>query len=394
MLAISATLATLLASSFALPQASYSAPPSVQTVIVGGANGELTYTPEAVFANIGDQVVFQFHQKNHSAVQSSFANPCGRKDGGFDSGYFPVDASATDNFPTYTITVNDTQPIWVYCSQGAGAHCHAGMVFAVNCPATGANTFDNFKASAIAQGANSSSAYAPPTATSSDDTAAPDTTSYPGITVPAAPQGDLVTSTVELQGSTWTTTYTSYPNSPDPTPNSLTGNVITVLVGDNGTLTFDPPRVSAQPRDIINFQFMTKNHTVTQSSFADPCRKLSLTSPGTDSVDSGFMPVAAGGPTPEFNVTVNDTAPLWFYCRQTGHCGMGMVFAVNSDETSARSFSAFQTLAKEINGTSSNATTAGSGSGSTSLGTGSASGRYTVNVALAVVSVALGALLL
>lgn len=30
----------------------------------------------------------------------------------------PVSANVTDNFPTYTITVEDTNPIWVYCAQG------------------------------------------------------------------------------------------------------------------------------------------------------------------------------------------------------------------------------------------------------------------------------------
>lgn len=41
-------------------------------------------------------------------------------------------------------------------------------------------------------------------------------------------------------------------------------------------------------------------------------------------------------------------------CRQqtpTSHCGAGMVFAVNSDESSARNFSAFQNLAEQLNGT-------------------------------------------
>ena len=38
------------------------------------------------FADPGDQVVFHFQQKNHTATQSSFADPCGLKDGGFNSG--------------------------------------------------------------------------------------------------------------------------------------------------------------------------------------------------------------------------------------------------------------------------------------------------------------------
>ena len=48
--------------------------------------------------------------------------------------------------------------------------------------------------------------------------------------------------------------------------------------------------------------------------------------------------------------------PFYFFlqCRQktpSSHCGAGMVFAVNSDESSPRNFSAFQQLAEQLNGT-------------------------------------------
>ena len=65
-----------------------------------------------------------------------------------------------------------------------------------------------------------------------------------------------------------------------------------------------------------------------------------------------------------------------FQCRQQGppdHCGAGMVFAVNSDESSQRNFTAFQTLAKELNGT--NATTPGSSSSPSAYGAASPSFR-------------------
>jgi len=339
-------------------------------------------------------VIFEFHQKNHSAVQSSFADPCGQKPGGFNSGFHPVAANVTSDFPTFMYTVQTTAPVWVYCAQGDGLHCHSGMVFAINCPASGTNSFANFKAAAIAQGANaSSSAYAPAAAstTAATDVAAPDTTSYPGITVPPPDAGTLVTSTISVDSSTWTTTYTSYAGSPNPTPNSLAGNVIDVMVGANGSLTYDPPFVTANPRDTIVFHFNPKNHTVVQSSFADPCRKLEFTNPNvTDSIDSGFMPVPQGATTsPQFSVVVNDTVPLWFYCKQANHCGMGMVFAVNPVQTGPRNFSAFQALAMQINGTAAPA----AGGSAAAPGTGAAS-RVSASAALALVSIALGAVLL
>lgn len=129
--------------------------------------------------------------KNHSVTQSSFAGPCSFKDGGFDSGFMPVAANVTDNLPTYTIQVNDTQPIWVYCAQAAGlpaSHCGAGMVFAVNCGADGSpNSFTNFKNSALQIGASlSSAAAASSTAASSVVASGVATAAYGSVTIPPA----------------------------------------------------------------------------------------------------------------------------------------------------------------------------------------------------------------
>jgi plastocyanin len=190
------------------------------------------------------------------------------------------------------------------------------------------------------------------------DAAAPPATSiwtaaYGGDTIPPEPQGVVVTQTVAVEGSTWATTYTSYPNSPAPTPGSLEGTVHRVIVGGASGLVFDPPHISALPRDTVVFEFRQKNHTVTQSSFADPCRKLSTN--GVVGFDSGFMPVTEDATEfPEWSMVVNDTAPIWAYCRQPNpqsHCGSGMVFSINSDEQGERNFAAFQGVAQAINGT-------------------------------------------
>ncbi|KAK0470413.1 uncharacterized protein EV420DRAFT_1256763 [Desarmillaria tabescens] len=122
-----------------------------------------------------------------------------------------------------------------------------------------------------------------------------------------------------------------------------------VAAGVNGTLAYDPEYVIASAGDTINFSFNPKNHTVTQSSFNAPCAHLA------GGVDSGFMPVTADQvDLPAFQLKVNDSNPIWVYCRQTGHCGKGMVFAVNPGaEGSSNSFSAFKALAISSNGTAS-----------------------------------------
>ncbi|KAJ1309885.1 hypothetical protein OPQ81_006647 [Rhizoctonia solani] len=320
---------------------------TVHKVIVGGP-GQLTYTPSCLWPAVGDIVNFEFHEKNHTATQSSFAEPCKKLtdaagvQNAFDSGYHPVAAGTTSGFPVMSFNVTDDKPKWFYCAQGN--HCSAGMVFAINPPREG-NTFEAFLANAKNSAVQSS---APPVS-------APPATTTAAATVTPAPDGVVtVTQTITLGASTWTTTYGSAPGSPNPTPNPQPV-VHVVTVGANGGLTYDPPSVQAAPRDIISFQFKSKNHTITQSSFSDPCRKLQFTSTsGQIGFDSGFMPVTADASAfPTWNVTVNDTAPVWAYCRQANHCGAGMVFAINAVENSNKSFAAFQALAKQLNGTGS-----------------------------------------
>jgi hypothetical protein len=118
--------------------------------------------------------------------------------------------------------------------------------------------------------------------------------------------------------------------------------------------------VNASVGDTIAFTFLSKNHTVTQSTFASPCTNLSGTG-----IDSGFVFVPNNATSfQQFSFTLNNaSAPLWFYCRQTGHCEQGMVFAVNPNAN--KTFSAFQAAAMA---------SSSSGSGSPTSGTTGAPG--------------------
>ncbi|KAI5121023.1 hypothetical protein M0805_005968 [Coniferiporia weirii] len=139
----------------------------------------------------------------------------------------------------------------------------------------------------------------------------------------------------------------------------VSATVFTVTVGGNNSLTYNPPSISnVTVGDAIAFQFVAKNHSVTQSTFTAPC-----TSSG---IDSGFFPITAGAAeVPQWSFTVNNaSAPLWFFCAQTGHCEQGMVFAVNP--TANKTFEAFQAAA---NGTVSNSTTSAASTGSSAAAT-------------------------
>lgn len=114
------------------------------TVTVGLDNKNIFEPTSLTNVAVGDFVAFKFVTKNHTVTQSSFTEPCVAKAGGVNSGFVPVPASST-NFPEWTIQIdNVTAPLWFYCAQGA--HCKAGMVFAVN--PTPERTFAAFQATA------------------------------------------------------------------------------------------------------------------------------------------------------------------------------------------------------------------------------------------------------
>jgi len=144
---------------------------------------------------------------------------------------------------------------------------------------------------------------------------------------------------------------------------------IRVIVGDGG-LVFNPSSVVAAVGDNINFEFRAKNHSVTQSTFADPCSLM--TTPKTG-VDSGFQPVSATATEfPSWGITIDDAStPLWFFCAQTqpaNHCNAGMVFAINP--TAEKSFDAYLANAKAAVVGAPAATGSGSASSSGTPATG------------------------
>ncbi|KAJ6112308.1 Cupredoxin [Penicillium sp. IBT 18751x] len=100
----------------------------VQSVDVGEHG--LTFSPDTLTVSPGDKVEFHFYPGNHSVTQASFANPCHPlNDASVFSGFVPTSGESNMIF---TLTVNDTNPIWLYCAQVG--HCQAGMVAVINPP--------------------------------------------------------------------------------------------------------------------------------------------------------------------------------------------------------------------------------------------------------------------
>ncbi|KAK6984140.1 Cupredoxin [Favolaschia claudopus] len=341
-----------------------------------GAQGNLAYDPPFIQAAQGDLIRFIFNPKNHSVTQSSFDSPCHPLIGGASSG-FHFASNTSGLLDTWQFAVpSAANPFWFFCAQTQPvSHCGKGMVFAINPPAEpDPHSFDAFQRLAMSQ-------------------ASPTLSSFASV---SAQPWSTVTATITHDGSTFASAYTSYEGTPAPTyaPGGPVNHV--VKVGVDG-LSFSPSNISAAISDTVTFEFHPKNHTVTQSSFSHPCEPLEVTSTtGQVGFNSGFQFVSADTGFPTFQITINDTAPIWSYCSQPGppkHCQSGMVFSINAVETGPNNFAAFKSLAMNgaiLAGGASTSSSALSSDPSQSVGGAAHNGRWSVLISLIATAVVVG----
>ncbi|KAF5005807.1 hypothetical protein FDECE_7763 [Fusarium decemcellulare] len=103
--------------------------------------------------------------------------------------------------------------------------------------------------------------------------------------------------------------------------------LIPVIVGGTQD-TFVPNFIRAAAGDVIQFQFSSGNHTVTQSAQDAPCQPLQATV--ATAIHSGHIPFEAGQTTVgTFNLPLQNTEPLYLYCATGPHCQNGQVMAIN-----------------------------------------------------------------
>jgi plastocyanin len=89
------------------------------TVKVDVGKDGFTFTPANIQAEAGTDIQFSFFPGDHSVTQAAFSDPCQPiAGGGFFSGFM------ADSSTTFTITINNTDPIYFSCSQSG--HCQAG----------------------------------------------------------------------------------------------------------------------------------------------------------------------------------------------------------------------------------------------------------------------------
>ncbi|THH05834.1 hypothetical protein EW145_g4509 [Phellinidium pouzarii] len=113
-------------------------------------------------------------------------------------------------------------------------------------------------------------------------------------------------------------------------------NVIPIQVGGaiSDPFIFTPNNVTASEGDVIMFTFSGApgNHSVTQSTFSDPCN------PSGDGFDSGNILIPMGTTTgfPTWNLTITNTSePIWFFCKQLipqTHCNTFAAFVAAAEQ--------------------------------------------------------------
>jgi len=128
----------------AAPSATSTTTNNVTDVLVG--NGGLVFTPNTVQAKVGDTINFHFYPTGHSVAESAFNSPCSYMKGGIWSGSVSSSSGVAANM--FSVTINDTNPHWLYCAQTIASHCQNGMVMVINPPADSQDTLAAYKSAA------------------------------------------------------------------------------------------------------------------------------------------------------------------------------------------------------------------------------------------------------
>jgi len=125
---------------------------------------------------------------------------------------------------------------------------------------------------------------------------------------------------------------------------ALHANAATIRIdaGLNG-IAYSPNSVTAAVGDTLEFHFHPLNHSVVMGDFNNPCAPAAA-----GGFFSGFMPVTSGEGPSIFQVTVNSTSPIFFYCAQNAgsHCKIGMSAVVNP--TAGLTLAAYQKAAQSV----------------------------------------------
>lgn len=136
-----------------------------------------------------------------------------------------------------------------------------------------------------------------------------------------------------------------YTSSPSSSPSSTSSSASPFAIATNGiqvhivtvgylSWQFNPDTIIAKVGDVVQFQFFPPNHSVVRAEYEYPCIPYEMTGPHKTGFFSGFhyVPSVTEEP-PLWNLTINDTSPIFFYCSAVGSCiRQQMVGVINPNE--------------------------------------------------------------
>jgi len=125
-----------------------------------GKDNAITFSPNSLTVAKGDQVKFVFEGGEHTVTSGDPTVGCS-PNGQFYSGVVAITAQQQrkrqilkamgaklgkrqnqDTAPSFTVTLNDTNPISVYCS--VAKHCQGGMVMMINPSSSGDSSLQQY----------------------------------------------------------------------------------------------------------------------------------------------------------------------------------------------------------------------------------------------------------
>ncbi|KAJ4188947.1 hypothetical protein NW755_006448 [Fusarium falciforme] len=196
---------------------------SAATHRVEVGKGGLKYTPDTISAAKGDIIEFHFDSM-HTVVAGDFDKPCTpATSGGFYSGDLPASGNSF-----FSITVNNTDPIFFYCV--IEGHCQAGMAGVIN---QGSDTLKEYQSAA----ANTDKSTSPKaafggTVSSKSITESTSTTTTTASESSSTVSASITTTTASESPSTGTSTTSSpaavSPSSVPAAAPQLTGPIVCV----------------------------------------------------------------------------------------------------------------------------------------------------------------------
>ncbi|KAK4162140.1 hypothetical protein QBC43DRAFT_88534 [Cladorrhinum sp. PSN259] len=114
---------------------------------------------------------------------------------------------------------------------------------------------------------------------------------------------------------------------------SAAAATITINVGRDAHA-FTPKEATANVGDIIKFNFFPGGHGVARAEFEFPCIPYEYANENPGFWSGFFTPQAILNPPPSYEITVNDTEPIFFYCAAPHSCtDYQMIGVINPNAT-------------------------------------------------------------